>query len=134
MNTEKTKRDIPPEEWDFRNVTEEQLDYVILYEYGRSCEWIAKRFRSWHQKKLPKWKTGEPREWSGLTVEEALTKAAGAGNSGIPAEVLNVMQWPEEFDEVPLMEELYFIDPLFPRPFLKTPSPDDTVQSENTRF
>lgn len=44
---------IPPEEWDFRRVSEKELPTVLEYEYARSNEQFAKAFLEWLKSTFP---------------------------------------------------------------------------------
>src|SRR5207249_5215029 len=66
---------MPQEEFDFRRVRSDQLTVAILYEYGRSCDWIVERFRRWQRQKLKLTaNNGALRQWTELTVREVLEK------------------------------------------------------------
>ena len=117
------------EDWDFRSISEEHLEYAIIYEYGRSCEWVRKIFQDWHQQKIPLLgKSKELRPWSGLTIGDALKRiqdhdANHAQSLVVPQKVIELIAigptWPSEN---PLFDHLYAINPLFPVTFSKSPN------------
>ena len=111
---------IAPEEWDFRTIREEELDYAIFYEYARSCEWLVKIFQDWHQQELrfPK-NAGEAYYWNGITVKKASQKREKVD---VPWEVNEFISQgtPEDLGLGQPVDTLCSLDPLFPVPFLKS--------------
>jgi len=118
---------IEPEEWDFRTITEHQLGYAIIYEYGRSCGWLKQSFRNWHRQRLKLGSGAELSDWRNLTVGQALERIEEThqreGEWNPPAEVVQFIadSGPKGQDEQPYVEIVRLLDELFPRPFLKIP-------------
>jgi hypothetical protein len=118
--TGKSDSSFLPEDWDFSAIPKERLDQAILYEYGRSCEWVVKIFRDWHQQKFTVSSASkELSEWSGLTVKEVLEKAK---HCEAPWEVVEfIAKGPPGIDEKTYLYGLIDLNPMFPAPFLKSP-------------
>jgi hypothetical protein len=118
---------IEPEEWDFRTITEHQLGYAIIYEYGRSCDWLKQSFRNWHRRKLKLRSGAELSDWRNLSVGQALKRIEETYQRAVewnpPAEVVQFIaeSRPKGEDEQPRVEIVRHLDNLFPRPFLKIP-------------
>jgi hypothetical protein len=109
---------LAPAEWDFRRIPETQLQHAIYYEYARSCDWILKKFQRWHEQKLNSPDlNGTLSGWKGLTVKAALEKIE---NDEAPFEVVQAIAGPGGDDEIPALGILYFLNPLFPTPFLNS--------------
>jgi hypothetical protein len=64
-----------PEDWDFREIREDQLEAAIYYEYARSCDWVLDVFKRWHRKKFqPEDKRADLGKWTGLSIRDMLCR------------------------------------------------------------